>query len=42
MKKIFVLAGFAAVLFGMRKLMSGKQEESLEFGDNGYAPQPQG
>lgn len=44
MKKIVMLVGFAAAVYGAKKMLSGnKQEQASEpFGGNGYAPAPQG
>lgn len=39
MKKLFMLAGLVAVIFGVRKLMSGSNDDVAEFGDNGYVAQ---
>lgn len=39
MKKLFMLAGLVAVIFGVRKLMSGHHDEINDFGDNGYVAQ---
>jgi hypothetical protein len=48
-KKLVVLVGFAAAVYGAKKLFSGKGEQAsesfgaTEYGANGYAaPQPQG
>jgi len=45
MKKLIVLASIAAAIFGIRKMMAGKNEEETALdayaSDNGYAPQPQ-
>jgi hypothetical protein len=43
MKKLVVLVGFAAAIYGAKKLFSGKEEQaSQSFGATGYASQPQG
>jgi hypothetical protein len=48
MKKIILLAGIAAAVFGAKKLLGGKADETDLYGTtpeptpaNGYAPQPQ-
>ena len=47
-KKLVVLVGFAAAVYGAKKVFSGKGNEAsqsggvTEYGSNGYAPQPQG
>lgn len=43
MKKILVLAGIVAAVFGIKKLMGGKEELAADdtYSGNGYAPQPQ-
>jgi hypothetical protein len=49
MKKIVVLVGFAAAVYGAKKMFLDKEEQAsqpygaTEYGANGYAaPQPQG
>jgi hypothetical protein len=43
MKKLLVLAGFAALAFGAKKFFSSKEDEASEpYGANGYVAQPQG
>jgi hypothetical protein len=44
MKKIVMLVGFAAAIYGAKKMLSGSKPEqaSEPFGGNGYAPAPQG
>ena len=50
MKKLVVLVGFAAAVYGAKKMFLDKEEEqtsqpygATEYGANGYAaPQPQG
>lgn len=44
MKKLLVLAGIAAAVFGVTKLLGRKQDEEIEdvqVATNGYAPQGQ-
>ena len=44
MKKLLVLAGIAAAVFGVTKLLGRKQEEEIEdvqVAANGYVPQGQ-
>ena len=47
MKKLVVLVGLAAAVYGAKKLFSGKEEQAsqpyiaTEYGSNEYAPQPQ-
>ena len=44
MKKLVVLVGFAAAVYGAKKILSGKDEETsqsfgtTEYASNGYAP----
>jgi hypothetical protein len=46
-KKLVVLVGFAAAVYGAKKLFSGKDEQAsqlygaTEYGSNEYAPQSQ-
>ena len=45
MKKLLVVAGIAAAVFGVTKLFGRKHEEKIEeavIPTNGYAPEPQG
>ena len=44
MKKIVMLVGFAAAIYGAKKVFSGDKPEqaSKPFGGNGYSPAPQG
>jgi hypothetical protein len=44
MKKLVMLVGFAAAIYGAKKMLSGNKPEqaSEPFGGNGYAPAPQG
>ncbi len=46
MKKIIMLAGIAAAVFGAKKLLGGKKDDAygtdFTTPTNGYAPQPQG
>ena len=44
MKKVLLVAGIAAAVFGATKLFGRKHEEDIEdaaVSTNGYAPQPQ-
>lgn len=47
MKKLVVLVGFAAAVYGAKKLFLDKDEQTSqsfgasEYGSNGYTPQPQ-
>jgi hypothetical protein len=43
MKKLILLAGIAAAVFGITKMMGKKDEHETESysSGNGYAPQPQ-
>lgn len=43
MKKILLLAGIVAAVFGIKKLMGGKEDVAADdtYAGNGYAPQPQ-
>jgi hypothetical protein len=46
-KKLVVLVGFAAAVYGAKKILSGKEEETsqsygtTEYASNGYAPPSQ-
>ena len=44
MKKLAVLVGFAAAIYGAKKILSGNkgEETSESYGSNGYSPAPQG
>jgi hypothetical protein len=47
LKKLVVLVGFAAAVYGAKKLFLDKEEQASqpfgasEYGSNGYTPQPQ-